>query len=87
MNKDLAQQVTQLPDVTESKHKAVDRVTAANLKTSLLNRYHDDPVKELIREEETIELMEDAVYQFRKYLRLKLKRYEQLLDENCNKGN
>ncbi len=80
---EITDKVSKLNDVMDIRHKAIDRVTAAHMRVSLLNRFDNDPVTELVKEEETIEIMEDAVYWFRKYLRLKLKAYEGLLAKDC----
>jgi hypothetical protein len=62
------------------RHKAIDKVTAAHIAVDLLTK-DMDPVKELEHEERAMELMEDAVYEFSKYLKYKLKRYELFLSE------
>lgn len=82
-NPKLAHEVTRDPAVASARHYAIDKVTAAHLAVDLLakikDRDEEDYVKELEIEEKAIEHMEDAVYWFHKYLRVKLKKYEEAL--------
>lgn len=81
-------------EVLDIKFKAIDKLTAAHMAVSLLNRHGVEPAKEMAQEEKTIELMEDATYLFRKYLRAKFRKYEELLqndaiekDKTIERGN
>lgn len=90
-NPELAHKVTQMPEVAELRHTAIDKITSAALAAQLLGRQSDkgplDPVKELETEIRLNELLDDAGYYFRIYLRDKVTRYEDELHKTIAKGN
>lgn len=83
-NPELAHKIASRPDIERLRHKAIDMLQAAQLISVLLSKPMD-AVKEIEVEERVIDMLEDATYNFRTYLREKLKAYEdELIRENTD---
>lgn len=88
-NPKLAREARELPEVDEARHLAIDKVTSAHLQVELMGRKQERNMsaeEELIVEEKAMDLMEDAVYFFNKYLKLKKHKYEEKLFATTEKG-
>ena len=89
-NPELAHKVTQIPEIAELRHTAIDKITALSLASQILARATQnqiDPVEEIELEIRINELLDDCGYLFRKYIRAKVLKYEDELHKTLEKGS
>lgn len=89
-NPELAHKVSQMPELSTARNFAIDKITAAGLGARMLSKAREnelDPVTELETEIRLNELLDDAGYYFRKYLRAKVLKYEEELHKTLEKGS
>lgn len=93
-NPELAHKVSEMPHIQELRHTAIDKITSAALAAGMLGRNtlpegvrKLNPVHEIELEIKLNELLDDAGFYFRKYLRDKIFTYENELHKTLDKGN